>query len=71
MHLPFSSSLLLPSEAAVHFLLNPNFAGIKLDQRSGVARKLPGEWVAVKPLTVRISSNNTNKIDVDGGAEAL
>lgn len=42
-----SSSLLLTSKAFAHFLVSLNLSVIKLDQRSGVARKLPGEWVAV------------------------
>lgn len=42
-----SSSLLLASEAPAQCLPKPNFSGTKLDQRSGAARKLPGEWVAV------------------------
>lgn len=46
LELLFASSL-LPSEASAHFLLNPNFSEIKLDQIFGVARMLPGEWVAL------------------------
>lgn len=36
----------LLSEASARSHLNPSFLGIKLDQRTGIAGKLAGEWVA-------------------------